>query len=78
MCPVCQSNVSGREGLLRPAAIQDIELLNLNIKLRLNLRLGLTINVRNLTSVLQTDIMASVLSFCDLVVADCSVYDDSS
>lgn len=41
MCPVCQGDVSGREGLLRPAAIQDIELLDLNIKLCLNLRLGL-------------------------------------
>lgn len=63
MCPVCQSDVSGREGLLRPAAIQNIERLDLNIKLCLNLRLGLTVNVRNLTSVLQMDIIAPVLSF---------------
>ena len=78
MRPVCQGDVSGREGLLRPAAIQDVKLLNLNIKLRLNLRLGLAVNVRDVTSILQTDVIASAFSFGDLVVADCSVHCDAS
>ena len=78
MCSAIQYDVSGREGLLRSPAIQRDQFLKLNFLLCLNLCLRFPVNVRDLASVLQTDIIAPVFSFGNLVVADCSVHSDTS